>query len=90
MKKLLYFKKNDTDLGNKFFSFVETHNGRSTYTKVYTLQTTTGTIRATTMATTTTTMLPIRYILRLFELSTGVLLMTSRRGLPGFMEGHKL
>lgn len=37
MKKLLYSEENEADLGNKFFSFVETHNGRSTCTKVYTL-----------------------------------------------------
>lgn len=37
MKKLLYSKESDADLGNKFFSFVETYNEHSTCTKVYTL-----------------------------------------------------
>lgn len=37
MKKLLYFKKSDADLGNKFFSLVETYNEHSTCTKVYIL-----------------------------------------------------
>lgn len=37
MKKLLYSKKNDADLGSKFFSLVETYNEHSTCTKVYIL-----------------------------------------------------
>jgi hypothetical protein len=37
MKKLLYSEEIDADSGNKFFSLVETHNERSTCTKVYTL-----------------------------------------------------
>lgn len=37
MKKLLYSEESDADLGNKFFSLVETHNERSACTKVYIL-----------------------------------------------------